>query len=252
MEHYFSSVGEVTDRIREWIAAEYPDAEIEFSPTGRPVDKPTVCAWLVAVGELPELRSDDPDLKFSMRYLVCTRSDDAVEADEMLATLVFSAMRRDEFDVALESPDYRLWSLLEVSPRPAFSLGAKMRQSRRREPAPLVREPVRFGVATALGGRASVQVTDDVTIDGVYTRLHGAVIGPGDQPIAGARLELPRLDLRTRADTKGRFRFPPTICASDRQPLVVSAKRQQMSFEVDVSQTKSLVITFQPPEWKED
>lgn len=123
-----------------------------------------------------------PPLQFGVRCLVTTAvADDLFE-------LAFDAMDRPHFEVDFEPLTAEGWLAFGIPPRLAFALCVPMRRVRLRPVAPPV--------------RAALVITP-----GPLIALLGAVVGPNEIGIAGAKVELTNLGLSTFTDHLGRFHF---------------------------------------------
>jgi hypothetical protein len=67
------------------------------------------------------------------------------------------------------------------------------------------------------------------------TRLHGVVLGPEDQPIPGAAVELPGLQMQTRSDARGRWQFPRVPARPGSRRLRVKAKGREIAVTTDAA-----------------
>ena len=141
-----------------------------------------VSIYLLECASAPPPRGTGrPPLQIMLRYLVTTWANEPEEAHRLLGELLFAALDTQDYDVELAPPTADLWAALGVKPQPAFMLGAKFKQERAEPPTRYVRQPL------------VVQATPIVS-------LHGVVVGPGEMPIAGARVEAVGLNLYERTD----------------------------------------------------
>ena len=127
------------------------------------------------------------------------------------------------------------WAALGVAPRPSFVLGALVRRERPEPEAPLVRMPLEVRYAS-------------------ITELRGTVLGPGDVALMGALVELPALQIRTRTDARGRFRFASVPRDPKELHLLVQAKGRQFQVvvEQDGADGEPVVIRVGPFDRKEN
>ena len=146
-----------------------------------------------------------PPLQFGVRCLVTAAQDDDLFA------LAFHALDTPELGVDLEPLAAEGWLAFGAVPRPSFVLSLPMRKTRLRPVALPVRVPL-------------------VITPTPLVVLMGAVLGPGDIGVAGAKVELGGLGLSAMTDPHGRFRFGGV--PGDRALLVrVSARGSQQAFE---------------------
>jgi hypothetical protein len=221
---------EQTDqRVREWLRAIDPDADLSLAPPGD--DRPGlgVGLYLLGMAKRPAGRgSERPPLQVWLRYLVTAWAEEPERAQQLLLEICFAAMEDAEMEVDLEPTPPELWLALGARPRPAFVLRAPARRERPVVAAPLVRWPLRIEP-----GRPST--------------LIGLVVGPGDVPIADASVEIPALQRETHTDPRGRFRFrglpgPPVSTA-----LVVRAKGREVSLTVSGADPSQPVVVHVDP-----
>lgn len=188
--------------------------------------------YLLELGEQPPAREGrQAPLQIQLRYLVTTWAGSAEEEHRILGRLVFAALERTDWQVALRSLAPETWAALGVPPRPAFVLQVPLRVER---PAPIarrVRSPLLVHVV------ASVPFA-------------GRVVGPGDLPVAGARVELPSLSAAAETDWDGRFLFPKVPAEPRTKRIRVLAKGTVQEFTPDVPPEHggTLIIRFELPE----
>src|SRR5262249_32982745 len=132
------------------------------------------------------------------------------EAHRLLGQLVFAAMENPEFEIDLTPVSVTVWNAFGVAPQPAFMLSVPV-QKERPEPKPgFVRQPLLVKTSP-------------------MTTLYGVVLGPGEIPIAGARVEMRALHLSTQTDRKGRFCLAAVPSEPARKELEVKAKGRKLS-----------------------
>lgn len=129
-----------------------------------------------------------PPHTLALRYLITAWSGQAAAAHRLLGELTFAAMDEPSFEVEPGPAPIALWQALAVAPRPALLLRVTISRARTEPSAPLVRQPL------------TVQLTG-------LQPLSGRLLGPGRIPIPAAAVMLPSLQLTTRTDFQGRFRF---------------------------------------------
>ena len=98
-----------------------------------------------------------------------------------------------------------LWRGFGIAPRPAFVLVHRIRRLLPEERAPRLRHPPEVAAES-------------------LARLEGVVLGPGELPIPGARVEVPGLGRSTYTDLRGCFHFEAVPEAPPVQRLRVTAK----------------------------
>ncbi|MBP1466297.1 hypothetical protein EYB53_011325 [Candidatus Chloroploca sp. M-50] len=152
-------------------------------------------------------------LQVLLRYVVTTWAEDIQEAHRLLGVLVFAALDKAEYTVELVPQTAAVWSSFGVPPQPAFLLLVPARFPRSEPDVPMVAQPL-------------------VIHSGLMVSLYGKLVGPGDKPIKGARIELPALQMGHYTDTQGCFHFasvPDMPTAT-----LLSVKTRGREFEVKV------------------
>jgi hypothetical protein len=189
-----------------------------------PVNGPSgagVSLFLIDLVSLPPMRGQRrTPLQLALRYLV-TASGAAEH--RLLGDLVAAAMQEEDFEVLLAPTPPETWLALGAAPRPAFVLQVPVRKARPEPAPPRVRGPlVVQGVALA--------------------PFAGVVLGPGDVPVANARVEVPSADAVAETDPLGRFQFA-NLPVEPRQKLVrVRARGRQI--DVQIAEPSPVVIRF--------
>lgn len=220
----------------DWLKATTPKVAVSLMPpSDAAVDKPLVNCYLLALAAAPPTRSvgtrGPAPQQFALRYLVSVTAAAQEDAHRVLGPLVFAAMDRLGCEVELDMLPPELWLALGVKPRPAFILRVPLRLARPEPTAGVVLHPI-------------------VINEAPLRSLSGRIVGPGDIPLAGARLELPSLQLAVRSDHRGRFTFPPI--PSDPLPpeLVITARGRVLRVAPDkhLGPDHTLTITFPIPE----
>ena len=173
-----------------------------------------------------------PPLQVRLHYLVTVSAAQAAVRHRVLGELLFAAMEpatpgRPELEVVLTPPDPAFWSTLAVPPQPCFTLSVPLRKPRPQRRATMVRKPL------VLETRSMID-------------LVGAVVGPGDTPLAGAEVLLPELDRWARCDHAGRFVLRAVPASARQREVIVHAKGLVRSFAPGELAADPLVIRFVP------
>lgn len=175
-------------------------------------------SWLSAVAEgidarpIALARADEvrgggrPPVAFRVRYLVTASTLAALEA------VLLAATDRPGVDVDLDAPPLDLWRALELPPQPAVWLTVMVRHERDEPQAPRVLTPL-------------------VVRGDPLRSINGRLVGPGDVPLAGARVELVATRQATRTAHDGRFRFD---AAPTEAPARFSIAAKGAAFVADV------------------
>jgi hypothetical protein len=153
-------------------------------------------------------------LQIQLRYLVTTWAPALEEEHRLLSELVFAALGRPDWEVALRPLDAPGWAAFGLAPRPAVLLRVPLRLERPARVAPRVRTALRIETAAS-------------------RTLAGRVLGPGDVAVAGARVEAPALGAAAETDWDGRFRLG-RVPAAPHAALRVSAKGRVKDIEAEL------------------
>jgi len=197
-------INEADRRVREWVAAAIQGAETWLESPRAGEQRQGVGLYLLELSELPPPRGAVPvPLQIQLRYLVTAWSNSLEKEHKLLADVAFAALARSDVEVVFRPVEATLWSGFGIPPRPSFLLQVPVRIERSARRGPKVKE-----VATRFVGSR---------------RLDGLVLGPGDLPIAGARVELPSLGLSASTAPGGQFSFA-RVPALGPLSLRVSAK----------------------------
>jgi hypothetical protein len=224
-------IDQVDVRLAGWVSTVLGDAEVSFAPPGAAdAAMPRVHLYLLSVEPLLPSKTSirRPPMQAALRYLVTLADDDPARAHRQLGDLLFAAMENPdlEVDYAPLPPDW--WAALRVTPQPAFILRTVVSRARPEFEPKLVREPLVANIASV-------------------TSLHGIVLGPGDQPIYGALVEIPHLQLQEQTDRRGYFQFAAVPGESFPKNLSITAKGKVMTVVIDKpsSAEKPILIRFE-------
>jgi len=201
-------IDEIDARLSDWVKGSLGKerTELSFGPPKETPKQTTVTLSLVGVLPTPTPRTPQkPPLKLSLRYLVSVQAEDVEDAHRILGTLAFSAMETPEVEMETEAPHPALWTALGVPLRPSFFVRVPLLKIRPEPRAKRVRFPL------------VVKTSPVRTISGV-------VLGPGDQPIMGARVEIPGSGRPTQTDYLGRFVIPGVLREFAPRAIQVRAK----------------------------
>jgi len=233
LEYWVSTLIEQTDRqISDWIGTVLPNTTVSLAPPGTVSDGRGVSLYLMELAASPPLRGPErPPLQIELHYLVTTWAEALEEAHRLLSEILFAALARGDLNVDLRPMAGEIWKAFGISPLPSFVLCAPVRQAQPLTPAPPVRLPLRIEPA-------------------ILGSLSGRVILQDGTPLPGARVEIAELELHTRTDVHGRFRFPSIPSGHDGSPLVVTTKGRTIKAELPTSDNRksAMVITFEPGE----
>jgi hypothetical protein len=213
-------------QIEEWIGQVAAGTAVWFEPPTARKDRTGVGLYLLDLVEAPSARGSGPvPLQVKLRYLVTTWASSSQEEHRLLGQLVFAALQREGWEVELGPLPPALWYAFGVPPRPAFQLVIPLRLERPSRPAPRVREPLIFQVAPS-------------------QPLAGQVLGPGDVPLASARIELPGLELSAETDPDGRFLFARVPSEPRAKTFRVSARGDVQEFQAEAPPAGGGLLTI--------
>jgi hypothetical protein len=220
-------IGAVDDRLKAWVEAVLTGVDVSLAPPDDSQTGRVANLYLMALADRPPLRSmKRPPLQLALDYLVTTGADTFQEAHRMLGELVFAAMENPEFQVDLEPPPTGTWAALGVKPRPAFILRVPVQRERPLPPATLVKEPLVVHAEPVIS-------------------IEGQVLGPEELPVYGARVALPQLDVATRTDAQGRFRFGAVPAGATRVHVRAKGKELERTVRLPPVDGEPLVLRFE-------
>lgn len=221
----------VDQRLKDWVASLLPDRRISLSvPVGQSAE-PLVGLYLLELQ--PSTPATTPvrrnPLQIRLGYLVTALAEYPEEAHRMLWTLAFAAMETPGFEVEMAPLSAELWQAFGVPPQPSFMLRVPLQYPRPAEPAHLVESAIEL--------HASPMVS-----------LTGMLLGPGDLPIANARVELPALRLFCRTDGQGRFRFAAVPSRDETCRFRIQARGREFAVDAEckAGDPEPLVIHINP------
>ncbi|HVR83803.1 MAG TPA: hypothetical protein VMU54_05780 [Planctomycetota bacterium] len=221
-------IDEVDARLGDWVkgALGKEKADLAFEISKEAPKATTVNLSLVGVLPTPTPRTPQrPPLKLLLRYLVSVRASDVEDAHRILGTLAFSAMEVPDFEMEPEAPAPELWTAIGIPLQPSFALRVPLLKSR---PEPHARR-VRFPLV--------------IKTSPVHS-LSGVVLGPGEIPIMGARVEIPGSGRPVETDYLGHFVIPNVLRDFEPRALEVRAKgaRETVALDPQAGTDDALVI----------
>lgn len=200
---------DVDRQLTHWVRATLGEVPVSLAAPLEPADGLGVSVYLLEVSKTPVARAprSRPPLQMTLRYLVTTWAATAEESHQMLGALAFAALADPTYEVEADPVPVALWAGFGIPPRPSFAVRVRVQREWLAEPPPIVREPVML--------RGSPVVT-----------IAGVIVGPGDVPLVGARVECPAIDRSTWSNATGRFQLAG-VPAEPPPRLLVTAKGQQ-------------------------
>jgi hypothetical protein len=211
-------IEQVDELLANWAQTVLGEGTVSFGVPDNHHGQAAIQIYLLDLVDCPPPRGGigTPPLQFALRYLVTTsigESGNFKEAHRLLSQLVFAAMETSEFEIELNGLPASTWYALGIVPRPCFLLRVPVRKERPAPATQLVRYP------------PLVEVTS-------LTSLQGVVLGPNQVPWVGARVELLSLQISTRTNTKGQFRFPSVPREPQAKQLRIDAKGREFNVVV--------------------
>lgn len=221
--------------VADWIRPTAGDLAVVFGPLEtEPLVDGDTRIHLTFLGVAPATparavsRRPQPLAMFA-RHLVTASAPTRAVADRLIVSLAFAALDRGAPELEREGPTPDLWLALRVGARPALVVRELLERQRGFRPAPLVRRPL----ATEWSwGRTLV----------------GRVIGPGQTPIAGAKIEVPSVGLGTYTDHRGEFSIAGVPTGPPAPTLVITAKGVRLTAQAGASSSEPLEISVPLPE----
>jgi hypothetical protein len=218
-----------TDRqLIDWIGGKLHQTKVSLAPPAETETTEGVGLYLMElVHSQPARTARRPPLLMTLRYLVTTHAAKPEDAHQMLEDLLVDAFEKQKFEVEQEPLPLAVWSALGIAPRPAFVL----------------RMPFKYEPEEKLAQR----VKTSMVVQQVPLRsFSGQIVGPEPEkiPLMNVRVELPRLELSTNTDSKGKFSFSAVPAMPGPRLLRVLAKGQEflINTEHDGSDRDPLVI----------
>ncbi|WP_194410445.1 carboxypeptidase-like regulatory domain-containing protein [Microbacterium cremeum] len=172
-------------------------------------------ALAVAAASGPVLRQVS-SAELLLDLLVTVIAPTASEAAAATSDLALAAQSENDWAIASDAPGLDLWRALGQPPVPAIVLRVPVRRVIERDPAPLVREPLR---------RTFVPLR----------MVTGRVVWPDGRPISAARVSLAEADgPPATTDHRGRFRMP-LATASDELTVSITARGASVQLRLAAS-----------------
>ncbi len=215
--------------LKDWANSVVKSADVSFAAPNDTQSGKGIGLYLLDLVYKPSASATLPlPHQVSLHYLVTTWAESPEAAHCLLGQLIFAAIENPEFEIQMDSIPVSLWVALHIIPRPAFVLRMPLKRDRPHPTSPTVR------VAP------EVQISPSMP-------LLGQVVGPGNSPIVGARVELPVLNRSTVTDTNGQFRFAVVPAQTPIRHLHVTAKghRFAVSLDLDTAPDEPLIIHLQ-------
>ncbi|GAA2396111.1 carboxypeptidase-like regulatory domain-containing protein [Dactylosporangium salmoneum] len=183
-------------------------------------DPADVYCWLLDLLPEQELRpgTGANPVRLRLRYLLCAgHPGDLDSLDRVLAASVGGP-----YAPVFEPVPPGLWAAAGVAPRPAFQVDVAVRLDRPRAVAPRVTVPLRL-------------------VDAPVREVAGTVLGPGDVPVPGLRVESADGLAATHTDGAGRFALPG-LPAGRPVTLRLSGRGRQFHHQVPADDPRPAVI----------
>jgi len=187
-----STMEQTDQQLKAWCLGVLADVEVTFDAPAANAARERgsrVSLYLMALAPLPSTCGMAPaPYQLNLQYLVTVSDADIVRSHQLLAALAFDAMGNPDFELDLSALPAATWAAFGVAPRPGFVIRRALRHARAATRTPVVeRQPLIKAARLA--------------------RIAGVVLGPGDTPLTGARVELPSMGRVTGTDERGNFSF---------------------------------------------
>lgn len=212
-------IDRIDQKLKHWAEGILDAPTVFFDLPAKDVQAHGVCIYLIELlHNRPERTLKRPPLQFTLRYMVTTWDALPEVAHRMLGELLFSAMQHADMEVDQAAVTYAAWQAMGIRPRPAFFIRIPLRKEIPEPRVPRVARPINIETLP-------------------QASLHGKVLGPGNQPIAGARVVMRAINRTVYTDSRGCFILAGVPAGPVPLALDVNAKGWQTS--VTVTQTTS-------------
>lgn len=158
-------------------------------------------------------------IRFRIRFLLTTAEPAHYD---LLDKVLVAALAAGDPTVSIDPVPVELWRALGLHPGPALTIEVPARVIPAGPEAPLIRTPLHL---------------EHVAI----RPLEGRLLGPGDLPLAGMRVEVAGGHVTTHSDTEGRFRLAG-VPAGQRIALRLSGRQRTLVAEVTPEQDEPVII----------
>jgi len=207
-------IDQLDDRLKDWIQSVIQGAEVSLAPPNGQRTGRGVGLYLMEITQSPApSTAKRPPLQLVLRYLVTAWSDKPEDANRMLVQLIFAAMENADYQVEMDPIPITIWTAFGGPPRPSFILRVPLRQERPELEMPVVRQPLKVESSPVIS-------------------FHGLLLGPGEMPLPGCRVEIPALRISASTDYRGRFYFPG-VPAEGTKRFVIRGKGRELTINSD-------------------
>jgi hypothetical protein len=196
-------VAAATARLVAWLES-VAGVPVRTGPPGSEGET-VLSAYALALLPAQELRTSggSQPLRFQVRFLVSAQGP-VDGATRTLDRVLVASVDAADLPIQLKPLAAELWTALGAPPRPAFLVDLPAKVERRGPMVPRVRMPLQVR---------------DVALRGV----DGQVIGAGDVPLSGVRVELASTGAATYTNARGGFTFS-AVPADEPVRLLLTAK----------------------------
>ncbi len=220
---------ETDARLEAWTKSALEGIEVSLSPPSDSADKKCVSLYLMEVVPVPPARGvRQPPVQAILRYLITAQAEDQKGAHRLLGELMVAAADEPDFEMEKEPLPVELWQSFNLSPRPAFVLRVPFKHERKERPVKIVRYPLHLEKLS-------------------LAPLQGKVIGTGNIPLVGAKVELPTFKLYTTTNADGVFIFPAVPVDPKIKNLFIRAKGREFSISTKQAESKGGKLVIQLP-----
>lgn len=201
----------IDNTLKAWIVSTLGDVDVSLEPPGLCPKHGCLSLYLLDMQHAPPAnRGRSKTFSLLLRYLVTAWDEDPLIAHRRLGELAIQLAEHPDYQLDLEPLPATAWAAFGIAPRPAFLLCARFEPERELAPVQLIREPPTLR-AQVLG------------------RFEGVLLGPGDHPVVGARVELPAFGRHAVSDRKGYFCLTAIPVEPVRKQLRIRAKGRDLA-----------------------
>lgn len=201
----------IDSTLRTWIGSVLGDVDVSLAPPGGCAEQNCISLHLLDLLQAPPAElGRSKYFSLSLRYLITAWHQDPAVAHRWLGELVFAAAEHADFELELEPLAAEAWSAFGAAPRPSFLLRVPLEQARETQPVRRITEL-------------------PIIQDRVLARFEGVLLGPGDLPVVGARIEIPGIDRHAVSDRNGYFCLTAIPADPVRKTLRIRAKGRELA-----------------------
>ena len=201
----------IDNALKTWIVSALGDVDVSLEPPGVCPKDGCVSLYLLDMQHAPPVeRGRSKIFSLTLRYLVTAWDEDPLIEHRRLGELAIQAAEHPDYEIELDPLPPDIWPAFGVPPRPGFLLRAPYVPERDLPAVGIIREP-------------------PIIHAHPLTRFEGVLLGPGDLPVVGARVELPSAGRHAVSDRRGYFCLTAVPVEPARKQLRIRAKGQDLA-----------------------